>query len=178
MAIFKIVEKNKAFSNLIQYSDDEVLYKLADYCVTDKETDGLFTYFGGHYLNSLLPVDVAGEMQQVQEVFSKTEGRKLFHFVLGFAPHEGVTPRLAYDIVWNATRCYPDHQVYFGVHEDNGPERLHAHIIVNTVSFITGEKFAHDYEVQYHYAQAITAECIYRGLPIRVNVVNHNTVRR
>lgn len=74
-----------------------------------------------------------------KKLWNKDIGRMCAHYVLSFHPDEKVTPEQVLEIARElAEKTFPGHQVLIGVHQDR--EHLHAHILVNTVSYRDGKK--------------------------------------
>lgn len=103
------------------------------------------------------------DMRQTKKDYGKTTGREYYHFIRSYAPHEvnsktgkEVTPKdvlketiefiqkckikgkdkKGKEFEWNPFEGY---EVLVAVHKDK--DHLHAHIIVNSVSFLNGHKF-------------------------------------
>ena len=80
------------------------------------------------------------EMQLTKERWQKTDGVQGYHLIQSFAPGE-VEPKEAHAIgVELANILFGEHyEVLIGTHLDQW--HLHNHIVVNSVSFTTGEKY-------------------------------------
>ena len=82
---------------------------------------------------------VCSEMQLTKERFHKTDGRQYYHFVQSFAETDDLTPQEAHAIALElAQREFPNFEVLVATHIDT--DRLHSHLIVNSVSFQDGGK--------------------------------------
>lgn len=80
------------------------------------------------------------EMQATKRRFQKNDGVLGYHFIQSFAPGE-VTPEQAHEIGMEfARRMFGDkYEAVIGTHLDKA--HLHNHIVINSVSFINGEKY-------------------------------------
>ena len=80
------------------------------------------------------------EMQNTKRRFGKQDGILGYHFIQSFAPGE-VTPEQAHKIGMEfARRMFGDqYEAVIGTHLDKA--HLHNHIVINSVSFINGEKY-------------------------------------
>jgi len=80
------------------------------------------------------------EMQSTKRRFGKTGGVLGYHFIQYFAPGE-VTPEQAHEIGMEfARRMFGErYEVVIGTHLDKA--HLHNHIIINSVSFVDGQKY-------------------------------------
>ena len=79
------------------------------------------------------------EMLLTKERFRKTDGRQDYHFVQSFAETDDLTPQEAHAIALElAQREFPNFEVLVATHIDT--DRLHSHLIVNSVSFQDGRK--------------------------------------
>ena len=79
------------------------------------------------------------EMLLNKERFRKTDGRQDYHFVQSFAETDDLTPQEAHAIALElAQREFPNFEVLVATHIDT--DRLHSHLIVNSVSFQDGRK--------------------------------------
>ncbi len=79
------------------------------------------------------------EMMTTKRRFDKTDGRMFYQFVQSFSPKEDVTPEEVHAIGLElAQRLFPDFEVVVATHVD--ADHLHSHLIVNSVSCVTGRK--------------------------------------
>ncbi len=78
------------------------------------------------------------EFLRIKKMFNKDTGRQYMHVVMSFAPHEG-TPEQVHRLgVEFAEKIWPDNQVLVVTHTDR--EHLHNHFVINSVSYIDGNK--------------------------------------
>lgn len=74
-----------------------------------------------------------------QELWGKTSGRLCAHYVLSFHKDEQITPQEVLEFANElAGEIFDGHQVIIGIHQDK--DHLHAHMLVNAVSYIDGHK--------------------------------------
>ena len=78
------------------------------------------------------------EFQRINKMFNKDAGRQYMHVVMSFAPHEGTPEQIHRLGVEFAEKVWPDHQVLVVTHTDR--EHLHNHFVINSVSYIDGNK--------------------------------------
>ena len=82
-------------------------------------------------------------MMETKKLFQKKGGRQGYHFILSMRPGEG-TPQEMYEFAMEfAERAfYNEYEVVVVVHTDK--DRIHAHLVMNSVNMVNGYKF------QYH----------------------------
>ena len=81
------------------------------------------------------------EMTTTKERFHKTGGRQLFHFVQSFSEEDELTPQQVNALGLElARRAFPDYEILVATHVDTN--HLHNHLVVNSVSCVTGKKLA------------------------------------
>lgn len=79
------------------------------------------------------------DMVQTKKRKNSTGGRLGYHIIQSFKPGE-VTAATAHQIAIElCKRSFNDYEVVIGTHTDK--EHIHSHIVVNSVSFITGKKY-------------------------------------
>ena len=99
---------------------------------------------------SVDPAYAADNMKLVKKIWFQEYGRQLRHFVLCFSEVESAALcdsfliELAYMICDYYRREY---QIVFGIHKSS---KKHIHFVVNSVNYLTGEKFPT--QKQYDYA--------------------------
>ncbi|BDF59173.1 hypothetical protein CE91St36_19900 [Christensenellaceae bacterium] len=99
------------------------------------------TVDGARYVSAIncCPETAAKAMTATKKKFGKEDGRVAYHIIQSFLPGE-VTPELAHEIGKQyAQRWLGEFEVVIGTHLDH--KHLHNHIIVNSVSCVTGKKF-------------------------------------
>ena len=79
------------------------------------------------------------EMMTTKQQYGKANGRMFYQFVQSFHPEEDVAPAEVHAIGLElAQRLFPDFEVVVATHTD--ADHLHNHLIVNSVSLMTGRK--------------------------------------
>lgn len=97
------------------------------------------------------------EMQATKRRFGKTGGVLGYHFIQSFAPGE-VTPEQAHEIGMEfARRMFGErYEVVIGTHLDKA--HLHNHIVINSVSFVDGQKYHSSPESYYNEVRGTSDE--------------------
>lgn len=129
MPIFKAIDKpGKNIKTIINYAAKD----------SKKEKDE--TLFCG--INCAdNPVIAAYQMQKTKELYNKTDGRQYKHYVLSFAENEISLDKAKTYAKELAQQCFGErYEVAVGVHTNSKGGKIHAHIIVNSVSFMDGKK--------------------------------------
>ena len=87
-----------------------------------------------------LPGNIYQQMRQTKEHFGKTDKRQGYHIILSFAEGE-VDAAAVFEITGKFAREYlgSDYEALYTVHDNT--DHIHAHIIFNSVSFRTGNKY-------------------------------------
>ena len=123
MAVTKILPRNTGLKATIRY------------ILNDSKTDG-------QTLTARLncrPGHEYEQMMETKEYFGKTGGRQCYHLILSYKPGE-ITPELALQVATEFAEQYlSDYETVIAVHTDR--EHIHAHIVFNSVSCITGRKY-------------------------------------
>ena len=85
------------------------------------------------------------QMLEIKHIYGKEGGRECKHYVLSFVPGE-LTKEVAIDYAEKlAFRCFGDRfQAFVGLHTRSESGVVHAHIVVNSVSYVDG------YKIQLH----------------------------
>ncbi len=139
------------------------LKAVLEYALQEKkiEQDGVL-YASSH--NCVLPSAYA-EMLTTKERFHKTDGRQFYHFVQSFSENDGLTPQEVNSLGLElAAREFPDFEVVVSTHTDTN--HLHNHIIVNSVSCVSGKKLHQNTEDLMAHRQANDEICLAYGLEI------------
>ncbi|MBO5574853.1 MAG: relaxase/mobilization nuclease domain-containing protein, partial [Ruminococcus sp.] len=80
------------------------------------------------------------EMKNTKQLHGKTGGRLYYHLVQSFPKGYDIKPELAHQIALEFTeRAFKDYECVVATHIDR--EHTHSHIVFNSVSFQTGNKF-------------------------------------
>lgn len=111
------------------------------------------------------PENAYERMQKTKEFYGKTDGVQCYHIIESFRPGE-IAPELALDIAKAFAREHLDgYEAVIGVHEDK--EHIHAHIVFNSVSRETGEKYHSNAKSYYQQIRAILDRlCAEHGLSV------------
>ena len=156
MAVTKIWAIKNKLDKAISYIEDEEktknkelneefsLTKLVYYATNPQKTEKQYLVTGIN-CNSETAIS---DMQEIKEVFGKTNKIKAFHAVQSFAKGE-VTPQVAHEIgVKLAQEMWGDRfQIVVSTHLNT--DNLHNHFVINSVSFKDGKKL---YDSHEHYA--------------------------
>jgi len=149
MAITKILAKRVRLDVMLRYAIDG-----------DKTQEQVLTAY-----HNCWPKNPYGQMMETKREMGKLDGVQGYHIIQSFADGE-VTPELALEIARQFTEeCLPEYQAVIGVHTNTG--HIHAHIIFNSVNFITGQKYHSNAQSYYQQIRAISDRvCKEHGLKI------------
>lgn len=156
MGITKILGKNKDSKRLSPFARrgyftnpfaiEELLHYVTRTRIDEARQRDLICY-GVFGAASYANIDVIiQQFQYVQHVFQNARGRKMYHFVYSFSPDEeeviGKDYMLAYQIGQALAYYFWDQgfQILFAVHDEE-EKRLHIHLAMNSVNFLTGKKY-------------------------------------
>jgi hypothetical protein len=80
-------------------------------------------------------------MIDTKNTFHKTNKRQGYHVIISFPPEENVTANQAMEVIENFAKevLGDDYEAVYAVHTDK--EHMHAHLIWNSVSLVTGQKY-------------------------------------
>ena len=123
MPLLKIVDES--------YSNEDAMVNVINYICRSGLTSGL----------GVNPECAALQMSLVKQLWYKTDGRQVRHFILSFSASEPVAPDDLMRYGYAAADYYYEKgfQVVFGIHLDtNHP---HLHFVVNTVNFRDGHMY-------------------------------------
>ncbi len=86
------------------------------------------------------PESAYEEMLLTKQANGKTDGRLYYHLVQSFPKGYEISPELAHKIALEFTeRAFKDYECVVATHIDR--EHIHSHIVFNSVSFQTGNKY-------------------------------------
>ena len=149
MAITKILARNTRLDQAIQYAlnGDKTEHKI---------------------LTAHQNCDPGREFRQMMDTkrdVGKLDGRQCYHIIQSFKPGE-VTPELALEIAKEfAAEYLTDYEVVIGTHVDKG--HIHSHLVFNSVSTQTGEKYHVTTKEYYRQIRAISDRlCREHGLSV------------
>jgi hypothetical protein len=88
-----------------------------------------------------LPDSAYEQMIDTKNTFHKTNKRQGYHVIISFPPEENVTADQAMEVIENFANevLGDDYEAVYAVHTDK--EHMHAHLIWNSVSLVTGQKY-------------------------------------
>lgn len=158
MAITKVLHMSADFENVVSSHLDNAI----DYILQEKKLGKLHLSGGINCMTS----GTYEQMMATKKMFGKTGGRQGYHFILSLKPGEG-TPQQMYEIAMKfAERVFHnEYEAVVAVHTDT--EKIHAHIVLNSVNMVTGYKFQYKKGDWKRLYQPITNElCAEYGLSI------------
>ena len=129
MPIFKAIDKpGKSIKTVINYAAKDA----------KKEKDDTL-FMGINCADN--PAIATYQMQKTKEFYNKIDGRQYKHYVLSFADGEITKDNAKLYAKELATKCFADrYEVAVGIHINSTGGKIHAHYIVNSVSFVDGKK--------------------------------------
>lgn len=87
------------------------------------------------------PAFATYQMAKTKELYNKTDGRQYKHYVLSFANNEIKVDDAKNYAKKLAQKCFGNRfEVAVGLHVNSAGKKIHAHFVVNSVSFIDGRK--------------------------------------
>ena len=129
MPIFKAIKSPG--KNIISV----VNYAAKDYIKEKDET----LFYGINCADS--PAIATYQMQKTKELYGKTDGRQYKHYVLSFAAEEISKGDAKTYAKTFAEQCFGNRfEVAVGIHVNSAGGKIHAHFVVNSVSFLDGKK--------------------------------------
>ena len=157
MAITKIIAIRDRLDKRVAYvtnAEKTALNCGVRYVVNPEKTEqSFFTAV----LNCSSPEHAFCEMAETKKRWRKTGGVLGYHFIQSFAPGE-VTPEQAHEIGMEfARRMFGErYEVVIGTHLDKA--HLHNHIVINSVSFVDGQKYHSSPESYYNEVRGTSDE--------------------
>ena len=129
MPIFKAIDRpGKSVKTVINYAAKD----------SKKEKDESI-FYGVNCSDN--PAIAAYQMQKTKELYGKTDGRQYKHYVLSFAENEISVEHAKVYAKELAEKCFGDrYEVAVGIHINSKGGKIHAHFVVNSVSFVDGKK--------------------------------------
>ncbi len=124
-----------------------------------------------------LPETAYEQMLDTKQVYGKSGKRRGYHVIISFPPDEGVTPEQARFVAegFIADTLNSEYEVVYGIHTDKG--HTHIHIIWNSVSLVTGQKYNSPKGNWKHHLQLATNKyCEMLGLEIMPAEYSKNPV--
>ena len=157
MAITKIIAIRDRLDKRVAYvanAEKTALNCGVRYAVNPEKTEQSFFTAA---LNCSSPEHAFSEMAETKKRWRKTGDVLGYHFIQSFAPGE-VTPEQAHEIGMEfARRMFGDrYEVVIGTHLDKA--HLHNHIVINSVSFVDGQKYHSSPESYYNEVRGTSDE--------------------
>ncbi len=105
------------------------------------------------------------EMMETKRRYGKEDGVQFYHIIQSFKPGE-ITPQLAFQIAKEfAEEHLPGYEVVIATHVDKG--HTHSHLVFNSVSVETGEKYHSNAQTYYQQIRATSDKlCRKYGLSV------------
>lgn len=158
MAINKVVNKSTKSHGAMR--------NVLEYVLRDEKIKERYVYVAGLYAGETINYDeVYQTWLQEKRLWDKDSGRMYAHYIMSFHKDEKITPAQVLEMCQlQAERFFPGHQYVISVHQDK--EHLHGHIVVNSVSYIDGQKLhqtKHDLDRQKKFTNDL---CLERGLTV------------
>lgn len=149
MAVTKILAKRTRLDVMLRYAIDG-----------EKTQEQVLTAY-----HNCWPKNTYAQMMETKREMGKLDGVQGYHIIQSFADGE-VTPELALEIARQfAEECLPEYQAVIGVHTNT--EHVHAHIVFNSINFITGQKYHSNAQSYYQQIRAVSDRiCKEHGLKI------------
>ena len=105
------------------------------------------------------------EMKLMKEQFKKENGRQFYQFVQSFSDKDNVSPTDVHQMgIELAEKLFPNYEVMVATHCNT--THLHNHILVNSVSFKTGQKLHQNHDTLVEQRKANDEICVAYGLNI------------
>lgn len=129
MPIFKAIDRpGKNIKTIINYAGKDA----------KKEKDDTL-FFGVNCADN--PAIAAYQMQNTKELYGKLDGRQYKHYVLSFAAGEIDVKNAKTYAKELAEKCFGERfEVVVGIHTNSAGGKIHAHFVINSVSFLDGKK--------------------------------------
>lgn len=159
MAVTKILAKRARLDVTVKYALNG-----------DKTEERLLTAY-----HNCTPNNPSGQMLAAKKAVGKTDGVQAYHIIQSFEKGE-ISPELALQIAQEyARKCIPEYQAVIGVHVDR--EHIHSHIVFNSVSKYTGQKYHSNAKSYYTQIRAVSDRlCKEHGLSIIITGEKSNSV--
>lgn len=157
MAVTKVFAIKRRMDDRVKYAVDREKTALDSKIVYATNPEKTEQVFFTEALNCSSVDTAFQEMQSTKRRFGKTDDVLGYHFIQSFAPGE-VTPEQAHEIGMEfARRMFGDrYEVVIGTHLDKS--HLHNHIVINSVSFVDGQKYHSSPESYYNEVRGTSDE--------------------
>lgn len=150
MAIIKAINSKGSIGSIINYVADS--NKTDKLLMSGKDCSNNFQF-------------AKEQMQTTKELYRKDTGRQYKHFVQSFRPEDNISPEKAHKIglEW-ADKSFKGFEVFISTHQDK--DHIHNHFVVNSVSFLNGEKFRYSNKELKDFKELSNEICKKEGLSI------------
>ena len=157
MAVTKVFAIKRRMDDRVKYAVDREKTALDSKIVYATNPEKTEQVFFTDVLNCDSVDTAFQEMQSTKRRFGKMGGVLGYHFIQSFAPGE-VTPEQAHEIGMEfARRMFGErYEVVIGTHLDKA--HLHNHIVINSVSFVDGQKYHSSPESYYNEVRGTSDE--------------------
>jgi hypothetical protein len=157
MAVTKVFAIKRRMDDRVKYAVDREKTALDSKIIYATNPEKTEQVFFTEALNCDSVDTAFQEMQSTKRRFGKTGGVLGYHFIQSFAPGE-VTPEQAHEIGMEfARRMFGEqYEVVIGTHLDKA--HLHNHIVINSVSFVDGQKYHSSPESYYNEVRGTSDE--------------------
>ena len=157
MAVTKVFAIKRRMDDRVKYAVDRKKTALDSKIVYATNPEKTEQVFFTDVLNCDSVDTAFQEMQSTKRRFGKTDDVLGYHFIQSFAPGE-VTPEQAHEIGMEfARRMFGErYEVVIGTHLDKA--HLHNHIVINSVSFVDGQKYHSSPESYYNEVRGTSDE--------------------
>lgn len=141
--------KLKVINRKGKYFDSDAKSDVSNYILNPDKT----CCYGGIAVDRTCPAE---SMELISELFGKTRGVQLRHYVLSFSPEEVRGPEIINQIAQQiANYIGLEYQVIYGVHYKK--ENPHIHFMFNSVSYLDGHRFYGTHKEFYRQKDAMRA---------------------
>jgi len=134
-AILKICSSKKQSS----YMKKDDIKKVISYVLQDDKRagDDIWNSFG---IFDKSKNGIIKDFYKLKRLYDKTDGLQLKHLVLSWGPRPDIPRKKLRKLIKQTMSFWgKDYQLVYAIHEDNLPDKWHAHIVINSVSN-TGRK--------------------------------------
>ena len=137
-----------------------------NYVLCEEKTDETLMYVDGPYeYNTITPGNVYKSFIDEKKLWDKQCGRQCAHYEVAFHKDEIVTPEEVYEFGKELfQKMFNGYQFVMAVHKDR--DHLHAHAVVNTVSYEDGRKLHVTRGELEQFKQLCNRMCRERGLHV------------
>lgn len=113
------------------YKNESAIKNLIVYIFQIKK--GGARYIGGRNVRYGTAQQIAKNMKQIQELYGKDNGRRMYHYILSFStfPTEETAKKLSFIAEHIIDTYFKGTQIIYGVHEDT--DNLHVHFTFSAV---------------------------------------------